>query len=331
MENFWDRRSRSGHAGRSSCRRTAARSAGATSSSARSRPTKPTDSQRARRRVVRARLQRQGLHRLGRPARQLRDRGRRHPLQAEEGRHDLHGRRSTPTSSCGWSSSCRRPATTAWRSATPGKGDTAYVGMSELQVLDNTAPEYAKLDPRQFHGSAYGMVAAQRGFLRPVGEWNFQQVTVRGSTITVELNGTTILDADLSTVTEFLDNKAHPGKDRKAGHFGFAGHNDPVEYQEGSNQGALGWRLEAGGWRLEAGGWRLELDWSRSTDADWERRRSCLPREHASRSQQAHRVPAGRCAGHRYLSGNSELPGFGTMGPTESVASRGRVSRLQYC
>ena len=41
----------------------------------------------------------------------------------------------------------------------PGKGDTAYVGMCELQVLDDDAPQYAKLDPRQYHGSAYGMVA----------------------------------------------------------------------------------------------------------------------------------------------------------------------------
>ena len=53
--------------------------------------------------------------------------------------------------------------------------------MTELQVLDDTHREYAKLDPRQFHGSAYGMVAAKRGFLRPVGEWNFQEVTVKGS------------------------------------------------------------------------------------------------------------------------------------------------------
>ena len=31
----------------------------------------------------------------------------------------------------------------------PGQGDTAYVGMCELQVLDDTAPKYAKLDARQ--------------------------------------------------------------------------------------------------------------------------------------------------------------------------------------
>ena len=52
--------------------------------------------------------------------------------------------------------------------------------MCELQVLDDDAPKYAKLDPRQYNGSAYGMVAAQRGYLRPVGEWNFQEVTVQG-------------------------------------------------------------------------------------------------------------------------------------------------------
>ena len=113
----------------------------------------------------------------------------------------------------------------------PGQGDTAYVGMCELQILDDTAPKYAKLDPRQFCGSAYGMVPVQRGYQRPVGEWNYEEITVKGSTIRVELNGTLVLNCDLSKVTEFMANKAHPGKDRTSGHFGFAGHNDPVEFR----------------------------------------------------------------------------------------------------
>jgi 3-keto-disaccharide hydrolase len=113
----------------------------------------------------------------------------------------------------------------------PGKGDTAYDGMSELQILDDTSPKYGKLDPRQAHGSAYGMAAAKRGYLRPVGEWNFEEVTVKGSKIKVELNGTVILDTDLSTVHEYMANSAHPGKDRTSGFFGFAGHNDPVEFR----------------------------------------------------------------------------------------------------
>jgi Domain of Unknown Function (DUF1080) len=113
----------------------------------------------------------------------------------------------------------------------PGKGDAAYAGMTELQVLDDGAAKYSKLDPRQAHGSAYGMVAAKRGYLRPVGEWNFQEVTVQGSKIKVELNGYVILDSDLSQVKDFMANSPHPGKDRTSGYFGFAGHNDPVEFR----------------------------------------------------------------------------------------------------
>jgi hypothetical protein len=77
----------------------------------------------------------------------------------------------------------------------------------------------SKLDPRQAHGSAYGMVAAQRGYHHPTGEWNFQEVTVKGSTIKVELNGTVILDCDLAKVdpATFMGNHPHPGKDRTSG------------------------------------------------------------------------------------------------------------------
>jgi hypothetical protein len=113
----------------------------------------------------------------------------------------------------------------------PGKGDTAYVGMAELQVLDDTAAQYAKLDPRQYHGSVYGMAPAHRGYQRPVGEWNFQEVSVQGSRITVELNGTVIVAADVSTITQFAGKRAHPGKDRTEGFFGFAGHSDPVQFR----------------------------------------------------------------------------------------------------
>ncbi len=114
----------------------------------------------------------------------------------------------------------------------PGSGDTAYSGMCELQVLDNTAEKYSGLDPRQFHGSAYGMAAAHRGYLREPGQWNFQRVTVSGSTIRVELNGSLILDTDLSAITQYMNNRPHPGKDRRQGHFGFAGHGDPVAFRQ---------------------------------------------------------------------------------------------------
>ena len=115
----------------------------------------------------------------------------------------------------------------------PGEGDSAYVGMCELQVLDNQAGKFAELDPRQYHGSAYGMVAAHRGYLRSAGLWNHQRVRVVGSTIEVELNGTRILDADLSTVTEGLaEMDRYRGRTRTNGYFGFAGHGDPVSFRK---------------------------------------------------------------------------------------------------
>ncbi len=115
----------------------------------------------------------------------------------------------------------------------PGQGDTAYAGMCELQVLDDHYEQATgeKIDPRQAHGSAYGMVPAARGYQHPIGQWNFEEVSVKGAKIKVELNGTTILDCDLATVKEFMGNHEHPGMQRTNGHFGFAGHNDPVAFR----------------------------------------------------------------------------------------------------
>ena len=58
---------------------------------------------------------------------------------------------------------------------TPLEGDAAYVGM-ELQILDNDAPIYKDLQAYQYHGSVYGVIPAKRGYLKPTGEWNYQEV-----------------------------------------------------------------------------------------------------------------------------------------------------------
>lgn len=111
----------------------------------------------------------------------------------------------------------------------PGGGvNAACFGMTEVQILDDG---YGGIDPRQVHGSAYGMVGAVGGYQRPRGEWNHQLTTVKGSRLTVELNGTTVLDADVASVTDFMDDKPHPGKDRPSGFFGFCGHADAVAFR----------------------------------------------------------------------------------------------------
>ena len=114
----------------------------------------------------------------------------------------------------------------------PLEGDVAYVG-KELQILDNTAEKYASLQPYQYHGSVYGVIPAKRGFLKPVGEWNVQEVTVNGPQIKVVLNGSIIVDGDLQEAAKngTLDKKDHPGLKRSTGHIGFLGHGDVVRFR----------------------------------------------------------------------------------------------------
>lgn len=117
---------------------------------------------------------------------------------------------------------------------TPMEGDPAYVGM-ELQILDNEAPIYANLEPYQYHGSVYGIIAAKRGFLKPLGEWNYQEVVAKGDYIKITLNGTVILEGNLREATKEggpIDHKEHPGLFNKKGHIGFLGHGSVVKFKD---------------------------------------------------------------------------------------------------
>ena len=61
----------------------------------------------------------------------------------------------------------------------PLEGDATLLG-HELQILDNTADKYKDLKPYQYHGSVYGIIPAKRGYLKPIGQWNQQEVYVNG-------------------------------------------------------------------------------------------------------------------------------------------------------
>ena len=116
---------------------------------------------------------------------------------------------------------------------TPMGGDPAYVGM-ELQVLDDSSDKYKSLAEYQYHGSIYGVVAAKRGHQKPVGEWNKQEVTVKGKHVKVVLNGETIVDADIekASTPKTLDGKKHPGLEREKGYVCFCGHGAKVAFRD---------------------------------------------------------------------------------------------------
>ncbi len=114
----------------------------------------------------------------------------------------------------------------------PLTGDAAYVGM-EIQVLDDTADIYSDLKPYQYHGSLYGVAQAKKGFLKPLGEWNSEEIQLQGNRIKVTLNGTLILDTDYTEAIQkgTLDGKAHPGLLNKKGHIAFLGHGSEVFFK----------------------------------------------------------------------------------------------------
>ncbi|MDD3189410.1 MAG: DUF1080 domain-containing protein, partial [Fermentimonas sp.] len=115
---------------------------------------------------------------------------------------------------------------------TPLEGDAAYVGM-ELQILDNDAPIYENLEVYQYHGSVYGVIPAKRGALKPLGEWNYQEVIVDGENIKITLNGTTILEGNIRDASKngTMDGRDHPGLLNKTGHIGFLGHGSHVKFR----------------------------------------------------------------------------------------------------
>src|SRR5207247_7229391 len=110
------------------------------------------------------------------------------------------------------------------------KGNLHLTG-TEIQILDNSSEKYKDIKPYQFHGSVYGIVPAKREYLKPVGEWNEEEVTANGRRVKVVLNGTTIVDADLdqASTPKTMDDQEHPGLKRDKGHLGFLGHGDLVE------------------------------------------------------------------------------------------------------
>jgi hypothetical protein len=111
----------------------------------------------------------------------------------------------------------------------PLKGDPAYQGM-EIQILDDNAPAYKNLRRDRYTGSIYGVVPPSKRVSKPAGEWNQLRIVCKGPKVTIELNGTQIIDADLDTL-KGKHAKKHPGLLRRSGHLGVQSHDGRVEFR----------------------------------------------------------------------------------------------------
>ena len=67
--------------------------------------------------------------------------------------------------------------------------------------------------------------------MKPAGEWNAEEISCDGPKVKITVNGTVVVDADLSKIKETADHGNHPGLHNEKGYIGFLGHGAPVEFR----------------------------------------------------------------------------------------------------
>jgi hypothetical protein len=110
----------------------------------------------------------------------------------------------------------------------PPEGDPAYTAM-EIQVVDHEVYYGGQSQPQQRTGAIYDEIAPIKDVVKPPGQWNSWEITVRGSRVTIILNGQKIIDADLSRETKARQQKGPALAQRPLkGHIGFQNLNGTI-------------------------------------------------------------------------------------------------------
>jgi hypothetical protein len=110
----------------------------------------------------------------------------------------------------------------------PLEGNPAWEGI-EVQLLDDTAPQYANLRPDQYCASIYGLAAATPGVSRPAGEWQRLRVLCLGRKVAVWLNGMAVAEADLDAHLDQAERIR--GLKRSSGFPGLQNEHGPIEFR----------------------------------------------------------------------------------------------------
>jgi hypothetical protein len=108
----------------------------------------------------------------------------------------------------------------------PLEGEPHIQGM-EIQLLDDA--NWKGLKATQYTGSIYGVVPPSKHVTKPAGEWNKMRIIAKGRKVTVELNDTVIVDANLDDYKDQA--KEHPGILRTKGHVGLQSYNFRVDFR----------------------------------------------------------------------------------------------------
>ncbi|MDR2980909.1 MAG: DUF1080 domain-containing protein [Puniceicoccales bacterium] len=122
---------------------------------------------------------------------------------------------------------------------TPGTNNGIWLrGGFESQILDDTSPRYKGLNGYQYCGGIYGAIAPKTGHLKPLGEWNQEEIILDGRRVKVIMNGVVIIDADLDEAIAAAEKSNDgygkpflPGMKSPSGALALMSHSEHLEYR----------------------------------------------------------------------------------------------------
>ncbi len=146
------------------------------------------------------------------------------------------------------------------------EGDPAWTGM-EIQILD----DHGRPPTPNSAGAIYGSVAASKNVSKPAGEWNAVEITCNDERVSVVMNGTKIVDADVNDypdpVSEHKSLKERP----REGFIGMQNYGNNVWFRNIKLKplpGGPGWKPLFNGVDLTG--------WEPHNQAKWEVKDGCI-------------------------------------------------------
>ncbi len=113
----------------------------------------------------------------------------------------------------------------------PRGGWPSTQGM-EIQLLDDDAPQYAKLGEVHRNGSIYSFLAPKVKAGKPAGEWNKIEIRCQGPHIKIKLNGKDIQDVNVEEQTKKGKGGSALNARPRTGLVGLQSHGDPVDFRK---------------------------------------------------------------------------------------------------
>jgi len=118
-----------------------------------------------------------------------------------------------------------------WQKPSVGAASAAEAGGFEIQLQDDTAPQYSKQQSFARHGGIYGFKGVDRQVMGAVGTWNAHEIQVEDTQVTVKINGQEVLRADLRSLRSQFRGKPGLNLSERSGHLSLMSNIGTTEFR----------------------------------------------------------------------------------------------------